>query len=80
MRLRCSLELDLGDEWLADLVHRALLPEVRSPPSFRSSATVGREGTKVVLTVESGDVSSLRAALNGYLRVLSAVLETITPR
>ena len=62
---------------LAEIVEGSLLPEVESPTSERSSVKVAVDGGVLKVTVEASDVSALRAALNSYLRWVSAILDVV---
>lgn len=62
---------------LAEMVEGSLLPEVESPTSERSIVKVTVDGGVLKVTVEASDVSALRAALNSYLRWVSAILDVV---
>lgn len=55
----------------------ALIREVENPPSYRSRAALHQEGDNVILEIFSNDLSSFRAAINSYLRLLAAALSVL---
>ncbi len=67
MRGRAKLVLEM-DEVMAELVERAVLPEVRSSPSDRAGIRFMRAGSRLVVEVEARDGSSLRAATSSVMR------------
>jgi len=62
---------------LAEIVEGSLLPEAERPTSERSSVTVAVDGGILKVTVVASDISALRAALNSYLRWVSAILDIV---
>jgi len=63
----------------AEKIYRALLPELPDEVNPRSTTRCTLEGTDtLVLTVEAQDVSSLRAALNMYLRLVNVADEVVS--
>jgi tRNA threonylcarbamoyladenosine modification (KEOPS) complex Pcc1 subunit len=64
----------------AEVVFKALQPDVRKPATLRSSSSLTREDEILVLRVSARDTAALRAALNAYLRwigSLKSVLEVL---
>ena len=68
--MRCSITIPFGDERSASSVLGAVEPERVFSPSGRSQVKVQREGSSILLDVVSEDVTSMRAAINSYLRWL----------
>jgi tRNA threonylcarbamoyladenosine modification (KEOPS) complex Pcc1 subunit len=67
--LRAWVELELGDAKLANAVVRALESDRKAR---RSDLELSSKGGAVRLSIVSEDASSLRAALNTYLRLIDA--------
>jgi len=60
----------------AESIYRSLLPELEDEVNPRSAVTCRLEGSNtLVLTVTAQDTSSLRAALNMYLRLVNVADE-----
>ncbi|MDD1682513.1 MAG: hypothetical protein LUO98_01645 [Methanoregula sp.] len=60
----------------AELIYRALVPELSGEVNPRSTTRCWLEGTNtLVLQVESEDLAALRAALNMYLRLVNVADE-----
>lgn len=60
----------------APRIYRALLPELADEVNPRSVVTCRLEGPDtLVLDVDAADISSLRAALNMYLRLVNVAAE-----
>ncbi|MEM1540507.1 MAG: KEOPS complex subunit Pcc1 [Candidatus Bathyarchaeia archaeon] len=59
------------------IIVEALMPEIAKPSTTRSKANLKIENTFLVLTVEARDIVALRAALNAYLRWISAVCSAL---
>ncbi|MEM3580434.1 MAG: KEOPS complex subunit Pcc1 [Candidatus Bathyarchaeia archaeon] len=72
IRLKLPLKKDLR------IVYEALMPETAKPATTRSKANLKIENTFLVLAVEAKDTVALRAALNAYLRWISAVCSVLS--
>ena len=51
-------------------IYEAVLPELETPVSDRSIIGMKVSGSNLVLSVETGDVVSMRSALNTWLRLI----------
>lgn len=65
----------LGTEEEVSIIYRSLKPETEEVPRYRSKVSLSVEGGSLTLTIVSSKVSSLRASLNTYSRILLALLE-----
>ena len=77
-----SAEFKIKFESLKDaqVVLKAIEPEIQSAPSERSSVSVELEGKTLNLVINAEDTPSLRASVNSYLRwiILSNDVQTLT--
>jgi KEOPS complex subunit Pcc1 len=67
MIVLAEFELDLGQE--AKNIYGALFPEL-SEDYRRTRTTLRLEGNLLILNVEATDIVSMRAALNGWFRLI----------
>lgn len=56
------------------IVYRSLLPELNGDHS-RNHSELCVDGTRLVLTIQSHDLVSMRAGLNGWLRLIKIAAE-----
>ncbi|HNS25502.1 MAG: KEOPS complex subunit Pcc1 [Euryarchaeota archaeon] len=63
-----QIEVELDGQEEAEIVYGALKPEIKSSPSSRTRSWVKIKDKKLILEVEARDSTSLRAAVNSYLR------------
>ncbi len=56
------------DDRSASSILGAIMPEQASAPSGRTRVALSREGNRVALEITSHDLTSMRAAVNSYLR------------
>ncbi len=77
MKGSASLLLRLGDANTAETVRSALLPEILGFQSPRSEVSLELICESLLLEIRADDVSSLRAVLNSYLRLIQCAEETI---
>ena len=52
----------------AEIIYKAILPEVESSPSDRSKTIVEVDKGKLKIVVNSKDASSFRASIGSYMR------------
>ncbi|RLE98033.1 MAG: hypothetical protein DRJ57_03940 [Thermoprotei archaeon] len=67
------IRVKVSDPGDAKAAYTALMVEARSQPSTFTRVEVGLEGAVLVLRFRSSKRTSLRAALNGFLRLLAAI-------
>ena len=74
MKARAAVRLKFPSEKQLETILRSLEPEVNSPTSARSQASLAKEGSFLILKIEAKDTVALRAALNAYLRWINSML------
>ncbi len=65
---RATLRFEVSPMRFAEAMFRSLRVESRLPLTGRSRVEVGLEGETLVLRFEAESTSTLRAAINSYLR------------
>lgn len=75
-KLKVSIELEFTDKKIANTVYNAILPEIRNPPSKRAVVELNLKDNKISLNISTTTISSLRAAINSYLRWIYSISET----
>jgi len=80
MKANAVLRLKFPSQRHLEIIFKALVPEVRKPPTMRSRAFLEKEDTFLILKIEAKDTVALRATVNAYLRWINSirnVLETL---
>lgn len=67
MLILAEFEFDAGSH--AGIIYESLLPELVEDYQ-RTRTTVQLDGSLLILRVEANDIVSMRAALNGWLRLV----------
>ncbi len=62
-----TIELEMESPELASIIFAALLPETKSIPSDRAITKVSSNGSKIIIHIDAGDLTSMRAAINSFL-------------
>jgi len=75
VRHEVQVRVPLADVELARAALSALKPEAERPPTERFKTELRLEGHVIIISIEAGDLSSLRAGLNAYLSWLKAIEE-----
>lgn len=78
MKASAVFRLNFSSKKDLEIVYEALLPETAKPATTRSRAELKIENTFLVLAVEAKDTVALRAALNAYLRWISAICSVLS--
>ena len=63
-----QFEIEFENFKQAEIVMKALKPEIDSSPSERSSVELTLSGNKIKVNIIAADATSLRATVNSYLR------------
>jgi tRNA threonylcarbamoyladenosine modification (KEOPS) complex Pcc1 subunit len=74
--MNARLIIELGDVQTANAVHGALIPEMDDGPNG-STTHLSLEGIVLTADITGTDLSTLRAALNGFVRLLDASRRSI---
>jgi len=77
MKANAVLRLKFPSQRHLEIIFKALLPEVRKPPTMRSRASLEKDDTFLVLKIEAKDTVALRAAVNAYLRWIDSIINTL---
>ncbi len=72
-----ALEIEVPSENIADILYRALTPETESVPSDRASVIVSKSGSSIILEIQAGDLTALRASMNSFLSWISGSLRAV---
>jgi KEOPS complex subunit Pcc1 len=72
MLVLADFEFDAGKD--ARIIYEALLPELEEDYQ-RTKTTLALNGGILTLNVEANDIISMRAALNGWLRLIKITYE-----
>ena len=72
MLVFAEFEFDAGKD--ARIIYEALLPELEEDYQRTKTALKLNDG-KLILNVEANDIISMRAALNGWLRLIKITYE-----
>lgn len=76
-RVDIQFQMEFEDLKQAKIVMKALEPELNSSPSERSSVELNLTGKVLNVDITASDVTSLRAAVNSYLRWIMLSLNVI---
>ncbi len=72
-----EFQLEFQDVKQAEIVLKALEPEVDSSPSKRSRVELNLTGKVLDINITASDATSLRASVNSYLRWIMLSLDVL---
>ena len=73
-----QFQIEFEDFNQANIVIKALKPEINSSPSERASVELNLKNDKILdVNIRATDATSLRAAINSYLRWIMLSLDVI---
>ncbi|RAP52954.1 MAG: hypothetical protein BZ137_07835 [Methanosphaera sp. rholeuAM130] len=55
----------------ASIVYNSILPEIEAETNQRSMTVMSLDSNRIIISITSGDVVSLRASINSYVRWIS---------
>jgi tRNA threonylcarbamoyladenosine modification (KEOPS) complex Pcc1 subunit len=73
-RFSAAVELTAGN---AEAVFSAVQPDIRSFAEAHSTCHIKLIDDKILLDIESNDLSHLRASLNSYLRLMKTAINCL---
>ena len=78
MEIRAIIELKVEKRFL-EAIYKALKPETATPPTERSKASIriNNNEDKIIIEIYSRDFTSIRAAMNSYIRWIKSIIDTI---
>ncbi len=71
------IELSVENSDLLNVLYTSLLPELREFRTKRGRVNLLKNNDRLVILIEGGDLSILRALANSVLRLIGATLETL---
>jgi tRNA threonylcarbamoyladenosine modification (KEOPS) complex Pcc1 subunit len=60
---------------LADILQQSLNPEIKSLTSERSIISISKIKDVIIVKINAGDVTALRAAVNSYLYWIQGIID-----
>jgi tRNA threonylcarbamoyladenosine modification (KEOPS) complex Pcc1 subunit len=78
MKAEAEVEIAFPLPRMGQIIAEAIHPELENSPAERSEVRlIVEENGKITLYISATDTSALRAALNSYLRWISAITKTL---
>ncbi|MGO9386707.1 MAG: KEOPS complex subunit Pcc1 [Methanobacterium sp.] len=78
--VKAEFEMEFENPWEAEVILKSLEPEITSAPSQRSSTNLKLVNNILKMEIDAADVTSLRAAINSYLRWIRLSYDVIKLR
>ena len=78
--VKAEFEMEFENQWEAEVILKSLEPEIASAPSQRSSTNLKLVNNILKMEIDAADVTSLRAAINSYLRWIRLSYDVIKLR
>ena len=75
---RAKIKVSVKSRRVAASIRNALAPDLKRLPKTEGRAEISLKNSDVIFTIETGDISSLRASINSYLRLADASYKCIT--
>jgi tRNA threonylcarbamoyladenosine modification (KEOPS) complex Pcc1 subunit len=75
---RARIRVSAKSRRAAASIRDALAPDLKRLPKTGGKAEISLKNSDVIFTIETGDIASLRASVNSYLRLANASYKCIT--
>lgn len=76
-KVEMQFQVEFDDFKQAEIILKALEPEIKSSPSHRASVKLKMDGRNLDMNILAEDVTSLRAAINSYIRWIMLSLDVL---
>lgn len=75
---RAKIRVSAKSRRAAASIRDALAPDLKRLPKTEGRAEISLKNSDVIFTIETGDIASLRASINSYIRLADASYRCIT--
>jgi tRNA threonylcarbamoyladenosine modification (KEOPS) complex Pcc1 subunit len=75
---RAKIRVSAKSRRAAASIRDALAPDLKRLPKTEGRAEISLKNSDVIFTIETGDITSLRASINSYIRLADASYRCIT--
>lgn len=75
---RAKIKISAKSRRVAASIRDALAPDLKRLPKTEGRAEISLKNSDVVFDIETGDIASLRASINSYIRLADASYKCIT--
>jgi tRNA threonylcarbamoyladenosine modification (KEOPS) complex Pcc1 subunit len=75
---KAKIRISTKSKRAADSIGAALVPDLSRLPKDEGRATISLKNSDIIFKIETGDIASLRASINSYLRLADASYKCIT--
>jgi tRNA threonylcarbamoyladenosine modification (KEOPS) complex Pcc1 subunit len=75
---RARIKISPRSKRVAASIRDALAPDLKRLPKTEGRAEISLKNSDIIFTIETGDIASLRASVNSYIRLADASYKCIT--
>ncbi|MEE1335668.1 KEOPS complex subunit Pcc1 [Methanobrevibacter sp.] len=74
-RVKSNIAVEFESSSQAKIVYDAIILEFETAPDFRSSMTLKRDGSNILIDIDAQDATSFRASVNSAIKWIKLALE-----
>ena len=74
-RVKSNIAVEFESSSQAKIVYNAIILEFETAPDFRSSMTLKRDGSNILIDIDAQDATSFRASVNSAIKWIKLALE-----
>ncbi len=75
---KAKIKISAKSRRVAASIRDALAPDLKRLPKTEGRAEISLKNSDVIFDIETGDIASLRASINSYIRLADASYKCIT--
>ena len=73
--VKSNIKVEFENSSQAKIIYDAIVLEFETAPDFRSTMTIGLEGSDIVINIDAQDSTSFRASVNSAIKWIKLALE-----
>ncbi|MBQ2652685.1 MAG: hypothetical protein IJF83_03950 [Methanobrevibacter sp.] len=73
--VKSSITVEFESDEQAKIIYDAIILEFETAPDFRSSMTIGLDGSNILIDIDAEDSTSFRASVNSAIKWIKLALE-----
>lgn len=70
-----DVAIEFENDSQAKIIYDSIILEFDTAPDYRSSMTVGLDGSKILINIDADDSTSFRASVNSAIKWIKLALE-----
>lgn len=73
--VKSNINVEFDSSIQAEIIYKSIIMEFETAPDYRSSMTIGLDGSCILIDIDAEDSTSFRASINSAMKWIKLALE-----